>query len=535
MSPSLSQMQPHRTTTLQTTATMGGASFALLNLTARSTVQECGFARLSRYYVTVASPSHYAVSSIDGSSQSWICGTSTSLVAGTIVQECKLTKSTSYSITSASSSHYVISNIDGSSQCQLRDLQTGAAIINGGSRMPFSSRTLTHRVFTGVLRPLFFRSRISPSAEALTTSCRLLHMTPLPPLSLVRLVSPSSPIYMARSPSVQATTITPQAVVTTFIFRLERLSTFSGELLESSPRLPPGVSMEGQTTPLPPTIQASSETWFKCSQNPLIGFFKVDFDVCAFLQMQALGLQVKFLFGISAETTLNLSSDPVSVKCTSSKSKLRAVSRVEYQLRVVFSVHSLLVLCLRLCLLLRPEIRYSRNEMAEVSKPMAWNGERSIRSSFNRRQVSLFASRHRPLHNLPQLTSVQGPSMLPTLNLTGDVILAEHVSHRFGKIGLGDVVLVRSPTDPMKMVTKRVLGLEGHRLSFYADPLVGDDSVNVVVAISTFKVPKGHVWIQGDNVHASTDSRNFGPVPYNLIEGKALLRVWPPRCFGSLR
>ena len=26
-------------------------------------------------------------------------------------------------------------------------------------------------------------------------------------------------------------------------------------------------------------------------------------------------------------------------------------------------------------------------------------------------------------------------------------------------------------------------------------------------------------------MHASTDSRNFGPVPYDLIEGKALLRV----------
>ncbi|KAJ4883048.1 Peptidase S24/S26A/S26B/S26C family protein [Raphanus sativus] len=125
-------------------------------------------------------------------------------------------------------------------------------------------------------------------------------------------------------------------------------------------------------------------------------------------------------------------------------------------------------------------------------------------------------------------THVQGPSMLPTLNLTGDVILAEHLSHRFGKIGLGDIVLVRSPTDPTRMVTKRILGLEGHRLSFSADPLVGDSSVSVVV-------PKGHVWIQGDNLYASTDSRNFGPVPYNLIEGKALLRVWPPRFFGSLR
>ncbi|XP_009121997.1 mitochondrial inner membrane protease subunit 1 isoform X2 [Brassica rapa] len=162
--------------------------------------------------------------------------------------------------------------------------------------------------------------------------------------------------------------------------------------------------------------------------------------------------------------------------------------------------------------------------MAEISKPMAWNSEGSVGASINRRQVSLFDPRHRSLHNLIH----SRPSMLPTLNLTGDVILAEHLSHRFGKIGLGDIVLVRSPTDPTRMVTKRILGLEGHRLSFSADPLVGDGSVSVVV-------PKGHVWIQGDNLYASTDSRNFGPVPYSLIEGKALLRVWPPRFFGSLR
>ncbi|CAH8391430.1 unnamed protein product [Eruca vesicaria subsp. sativa] len=123
---------------------------------------------------------------------------------------------------------------------------------------------------------------------------------------------------------------------------------------------------------------------------------------------------------------------------------------------------------------------------------------------------------------------IASPSMLPTLNLTGYILLAEHLSHRFGKIGLGDVVLVRSRTDPKRMLTKRVLGLEGHRLSFYADPLVRDDSFSVVV-------PNGHVWIQGDNLHASTDSRNFGSVPYSLTEGKALLRVWPPRYFGSLR
>ncbi|KAI5332862.1 hypothetical protein L3X38_022991 [Prunus dulcis] len=30
-------------------------------------------------------------------------------------------------------------------------------------------------------------------------------------------------------------------------------------------------------------------------------------------------------------------------------------------------------------------------------------------------------------------TLVYGPSMLPTLNISGDVLLSEHVSHRFGK------------------------------------------------------------------------------------------------------
>jgi len=38
-------------------------------------------------------------------------------------------------------------------------------------------------------------------------------------------------------------------------------------------------------------------------------------------------------------------------------------------------------------------------------------------------------------------------------------------------------------------------------------------------------VPKGHVWIQGDNIYASRDSRHFGPVPYGLIEGKVFFRV----------
>ncbi|CAN6865608.1 unnamed protein product, partial [Brassica oleracea] len=66
-----------------------GAKLLRLNLcllvTAGSIVQKCCFARFVYVFLTVASLSHYAVSSIDGSSQSRICGLPDLLVAGTII------------------------------------------------------------------------------------------------------------------------------------------------------------------------------------------------------------------------------------------------------------------------------------------------------------------------------------------------------------------------------------------------------------------------------------------------------------------
>nr|CAN75401.1 hypothetical protein VITISV_004497 [Vitis vinifera] len=65
---------------------------------------------------------------------------------------------------------------------------------------------------------------------------------------------------------------------------------------------------------------------------------------------------------------------------------------------------------------------------------------------------------------------VYGPSMLPTFNLTGDVLLVENLTVRMGKVRPGDVVLVRSPENPRKTVSKRILGMEGDRVTFMIDP-----------------------------------------------------------------
>ena len=39
-------------------------------------------------------------------------------------------------------------------------------------------------------------------------------------------------------------------------------------------------------------------------------------------------------------------------------------------------------------------------------------------------------------------------------------------------------------------------------------------------------VPRGHVWLTGDNSSQSTDSREWGPLPIGLILGRAVLKVF---------
>ncbi|KAK9089420.1 hypothetical protein Scep_028502 [Stephania cephalantha] len=110
---------------------------------------------------------------------------------------------------------------------------------------------------------------------------------------------------------------------------------------------------------------------------------------------------------------------------------------------------------------------------------------------------------------------VVGPSMVPTFSLTGDLVLAERLSPRRGTVGKGDIVLVRSPENPRKVITKRVVAVEGEA--------VGGGGV---------VVPKGCVWIVGDNVGNSRDSRHFGAVPVGLVVGRVFWRVAPWEGFG---
>eukprot|EP00897_Mesotaenium_endlicherianum_P007783 jgi/Mesen1/7032/ME000366S06242 len=101
-----------------------------------------------------------------------------------------------------------------------------------------------------------------------------------------------------------------------------------------------------------------------------------------------------------------------------------------------------------------------------------------------------------------------------------------HVSASLDKLQAGDVVVAKSPTNPRLMVCKRLLGLEGDSITVL--PVHASDRVRHV------RIPKGHVWLQGDNRYNSTDSRHYGPVPYALIRGKVFYKIWPPKDWGPV-
>ena len=44
-------------------------------------------------------------------------------------------------------------------------------------------------------------------------------------------------------------------------------------------------------------------------------------------------------------------------------------------------------------------------------------------------------------------------------------------------------------------------------------------------SVQAYRVPRGHVWLEGDNLANSTDSRRYGVVPESMIEGRCIFRV----------
>jgi signal peptidase I len=166
---------------------------------------------------------------------------------------------------------------------------------------------------------------------------------------------------------------------------------------------------------------------------------------------------------------------------------------------------------------------------------------------------------------------IPSQSMEPTLDV-GQRVLVDRFTHRLGSSpSVGDVVVFHPPlgagdevcgrhgtgagsTSPCaasvakpdsQTFIKRVVAVGGDTVAIVKGHAVRNGRRAVepfAVACAgpscdfphTIRVPRGFVFLMGDNRGNSDDSRYWGPVPVRWVIGRAFATYWPPDRLGGL-
>jgi signal peptidase I len=168
---------------------------------------------------------------------------------------------------------------------------------------------------------------------------------------------------------------------------------------------------------------------------------------------------------------------------------------------------------------------------------------------------------------LVQAFYIPSQSMEPTL-LVGDRVLVNKFIYGFREPRRGEIIVFENPrldepdrnplsafwywiieglgvsSDPEKDFIKRVIALPGETIEvnrgrvFVDGKRIEEPYVNEERDRSDygpFTVPKGHLFVMGDNRANSQDSRSaLGPIPRDKVVGKAFILIWPPSNFQWL-
>lgn len=144
---------------------------------------------------------------------------------------------------------------------------------------------------------------------------------------------------------------------------------------------------------------------------------------------------------------------------------------------------------------------------------------------------------------------VDGSSMMPTLEHRERLIVNKFVNYLHTPQA-GEIIVFHAEAE--KDYIKRVIATEGQTVAMRNDVLYIDGKEKEEPYLNQYKadarskgmvltddfgpieVPKGHIFVMGDNRQNSTDSRFIGPVEVDEVVGRADLIIWPLSNFKVL-
>lgn len=136
---------------------------------------------------------------------------------------------------------------------------------------------------------------------------------------------------------------------------------------------------------------------------------------------------------------------------------------------------------------------------------------------------------------------VSGASMEPTFK-TGEYLIVDQLSYRLEAPKRGEVIIFHYPQDTSKYFIKRIVGLPGETVELRGVDIYIKNKenpngtkidqsyiINTKFDDAVYPLDSGQYFVMGDNRGASSDSRTWGPLPEDLIVGRAFVRLFPPQ------
>jgi len=142
-----------------------------------------------------------------------------------------------------------------------------------------------------------------------------------------------------------------------------------------------------------------------------------------------------------------------------------------------------------------------------------------------------------------ELLAISGHSMSPTLR-NGDRVLVYKWAYRSRKPDRGDIIAFSM--DWERIIVKRIVGLPGDLIEVRNGLLYRDGELISNEPYVTFYprdlrrrsyrpriVKEGQLFVMGDNRVLSVDSKDFGPILYKDVIGKAVFIYFPFKRIGK--